>query len=190
MNKSLLDFHASIAILRVNIDLFHNGRYVVYRTVAVELRKLLCDKKNSLLSRIFVEVKLQQLNSAAMFQKHPELLVGLVHFAPGRLTFSSSGEPRYELNFAKDKTLLSLEEWVEQPFFNKEITIRELIKSVADKESAHSDLEYNPTLLNGNSFQYGNIESHVLSIIAIGKYVVEFLDREYENLELKTEYKE
>ncbi|TKJ46349.1 hypothetical protein CEE34_09040 [Candidatus Aerophobetes bacterium Ae_b3a] len=40
----------------------------------------------------------------------------------------------------------SSKEWLDQGLFNINITIRQLIKSMANKEGAHSDPKYDPTL--------------------------------------------
>ena len=66
---------------------------------------------------------------------------------PGRLTVSANGVYGFELLFAKTTALMSIADWVQQPIFSPQITIRELIRSVADKEAVHSDPDYNETLV-------------------------------------------
>ncbi len=120
MDKSLIDFFASLRLLRTNIDLFYRGLFDAYRSVALELRKLLCEN-NALLSRLFIEIKLHQLHSANLFQNHPNLLEGLVHFMPGRLGLEN-GSYKFALLFSQDCTQLTMTDWLDQPFFSEKIT--------------------------------------------------------------------
>jgi hypothetical protein len=50
------DFLASLAVLNANIGLFRRGAKDMYRVVATELRKLLCDGKTTLLPRVFENI--------------------------------------------------------------------------------------------------------------------------------------
>jgi len=52
-NKIHQDLLNSISILDANISLFHAGTKEVYIVIANELRKLVCDKNNSLLPKVF-----------------------------------------------------------------------------------------------------------------------------------------
>jgi hypothetical protein len=51
-----------------------------------------------------------------------------------------------------------------------------LIKSVADKESAHSDPDYNETLLQAKIVKYVEDDSHIPAIVALGDYLVKWLN--------------
>ena len=91
---------------------------------------------------------------------------------PGRLTISgAAGTSHFELMFAESMTLMGVKEWVKQPFFSPSTTIRDLIKSVADKESVHSDPVYNETLVRAKLVKYFRDESHIPGIVAIGDYL-------------------
>lgn len=70
----------------------------------------------------------------------------LVFRMPGRVHFPGKGDPKIQTLFDERKTPIPLKEWLEQGLFNINITIRQLIKSVADKEGVHSDKEYDQTL--------------------------------------------
>jgi hypothetical protein len=95
---------------------------------------------------------------------------------PGRLSVSSDGNSYFELMFGKSTTLIDPIEWLAQPFLSPPITIRELIKSVADKESAHSDPDYNETLLQAKIVKYVEDDSHIPAIVALGDYLVKWLN--------------
>jgi len=71
---------------------------------------------------------------------------------PGQLTVSTNGNYQFELSFAQSETLMSIDDWMQQPVLSPKISVRELIKSVADKEGAHSDPDYNETLVKANWF--------------------------------------
>jgi hypothetical protein len=171
-NKIYADFWASKEILSTNIEQYHSGKRELYRVAAVELRKLTCDGKNTLLSRLIDNMSLHPLKGG--FNKLPkELRRGLVFNLPGSV-YDSNGdeESRIKALFEINVDMLSLEEWLEQPLLNENITIRELIRSVADKESAHSDENYTETLKLTKSVKSGNEEIHKRYIIVIGEYVL------------------
>ena len=81
MNKTRIDYEASLRVLDANIALFHEGVKDTYRVVATELRKLLCDKK-ALLPRVFREVKFHKLHSTGLLEKRPDLAKHLAVMMP------------------------------------------------------------------------------------------------------------
>jgi hypothetical protein len=91
---------------------------------------------------------------------------------PGRISVSSDGKYTFKLTFDKSCTLIDLDIWIRQPILSPTITVWELIKSVADKEGAHSDPEYNETLVRAKLVRYVRDESHIPIIIGIGEYVL------------------
>ena len=91
---------------------------------------------------------------------------------PGGLDIKSDWGYTFKLWFAKSQTLISVDEWVKQPIINLHITIFELIKSVADKEGAHSDIEYNDTLKHAKLVKYITDDSHIPVIVWIWEYIV------------------
>ena len=175
MEKTELDFIASKKVLKLSIENYKNGVKEAYRPASVELRKLLCDKK-ALLSRARPDLKLHKLHCTEVFENAPSLKDGLTMIMPGRLSIDSNGNSWFELTFSKEQALMTVEDWISQPFLNINITIRELIKSVADKEGAHSDLKYGDTLEFSKMIKYINDESHIPGIIAIGDYLCKWIE--------------
>jgi hypothetical protein len=96
---------------------------------------------------------------------------------PGQLQLTE-GATRFSLSFAKTRELVPLEAWMEQPIFRPGVSVRDLVKSVADKEGAHSDPDYNATLAEAKSVLYGPDESHLHIIAGIAEYLLEVLRRE------------
>jgi hypothetical protein len=176
-NKAIEDFIASRNILNVNIRLFHEGHRDLYRVIAVELRKLLCDGKNSLVPRLFPNTRLHPLRG-----RLPEhLKEGLVLSIPSMIEFGGQGGSRIMELFDKRAELIPLNEWLSQDLFNKHITIQELIRSVADKESAHADKQFNDTLHFTRSIKLVTEDLHKQHIIAIGEYILEMLNMAIES---------
>jgi hypothetical protein len=68
-----------------------------------------------------------------------------------------------------------LDEWLQQNLFDKSTTIRDFIRSVADKESAHSDPSYNSVLRKTKSLFLANRSLTAKTIQAIGCYIVKAL---------------
>ena len=114
--KAANDFLASVAVLEANITLFHEGVREVYRVVATELRKLLCDGRGSLLPRVFVDVRFHKFHSTHLFERNPSLAEALVAMPlPGRLDVAN-GKPHFRLSFADTMEQMELEAWLDQPF--------------------------------------------------------------------------
>ncbi|MGR3273820.1 hypothetical protein ACSYAD_01800 [Acaryochloris marina NIES-2412] len=170
--KALEDFVASRNILAANIELFHNGHRDVYRVIAVELRKLLCDGKNSLAPRMFPNPKMHPLRG----RLPPELKKSLVFSMTSQVKFDGQGGSRIIEMFDRRAQMIPLEEWLNQDLFNKEITIKNLIRSVADKEAAHSDKTYNNTLNLSRSIKLVDEDIHKQHIVAIGEYQLEIMN--------------
>lgn len=183
MEKIKKDFIASRNILKLNIKLYHEGHTDVYRVIASELRKLFCDGENSLASKLFSEIRLCQVRLKEIRENLPE--DGIVFFMPASVRVSSdqTGKNKAKIIelFDTGSDLISLNEWLEQPLFNKKITIRELIKSIADKEGAHSDNHYGETLTISKSVFVGNENPHGIVIIAIGEYCLGVFEKAIEN---------
>ncbi len=172
MDKAIEDFLASRNILATNIRLFHEGHRDLYRVISVELRKLLCDGRNSLVPRLFPNARLHPLRG-----RLPDYLKeGLVLHIPTMINFDGKGGARITQLFDKTAQPIPVEEWLTQDLFNRDITINELIRSVADKESAHSDRKYNETIAFIRSVKLLDEDIHRQHIVAIGEYILELLD--------------
>lgn len=182
--KDIHDFMAARDVLSANIEMFHAGKRELYRVIAGELRKLTCDGKSTLLKRIFPNIEMHQIQGA--LNKMPKhLQEGLVLHIPSTMHFDGKGGSRITSLFDMRSEMIPLEQWLDQPLFNKEITIRNLIRSVSDKESVHSDKEYNETLLFAKSVKLVNEDMHKQHIIAIGEYVLGMMEgtiKQYPNV--------
>ncbi len=91
---------------------------------------------------------------------------------PWRLESKGDWSYTFKLWFAQSQTLIPFYEWIKQPIINLNITIFELIKSVADKEGAHSDTNYNSTLEHAKLVKYITDDSHIPVIVGIWEYIV------------------
>ena len=179
-SKSFDDLAHSIAILDSNIKLFHSGTDSTYRVVATQLRMLLCDGKNSLVPRLVKNPNLNPLcgyisddeNNAYVSEFGVSLRDTTVFQLPGWIQFRGDGSVAIDQLFDGARAPIPLEEWLDQPLFTLQITIRELIRSVADKEGVHSDKDYNDTLKFTKSMRMSQEELHPRFIIAIGEYIL------------------
>ncbi len=150
--------------------MYNSGLKDAYRVVATELRKLLCDR-NPLLLRVRPDFKLHKLHWTEVLEGCPSLADGMEFMMPGQLNVSADGTYHFELMFGKSITLIEPKEWVRQPFLSPSITIWELIKSVADKEGAHSDPDFDETLVRAKMVKYVRDDSHIPAIVALGDYL-------------------
>lgn len=114
-----------------------------------------------------------------MLQDNPSLKVGLINIIPGRIYKTDHNITLLNLSFSKEKVLLGINEWVSQLFFAEKISICELIKSVADKEAAHSDNKYNSTLIHCRSWSYNDTNCHILGIYGIARFIYDLIINEY-----------
>lgn len=171
-SKDIEDYLASRDILKSNIHGFHQGSRELYRVVAGELRKLLCDGNNSLLPRVIPGLSLLPL--LVCLDDFPT--DGLVFLMPSVVSHNNATGPTVRSLFDFNEQYIPLKDWLEQVLFPPKITIRMLIRSVADKESAHADREYNETLKMTRSFFIFDEEVHKAHIVAIGEYILWVLE--------------
>jgi hypothetical protein len=167
-DKTAADFLNSLEVMRVALAAFHQGRRPLYLPLATELRKLLCDGKSTLLPRVFEEVLLHKLASTEASERDPEMFRKLMIFSSSVLT-STSTVMRADLDLAESGARLPLDEWLKQPYLKPGITLRDFIRSVSDKEAAHSDLAANATLSIAGPGARG------FEIVAIAEYVFGFV---------------
>lgn len=182
MNQKLQnDINASIANLNSNISQYYNGNLHAYRVVANELRKLLCDthrqKDISLVKRFFPDFRLHPLyGDQSKIDKNTSLYI------PGRIYSNGKGGSHFEILFNESSPSLPLDDWLVQRLFDERITIKELIRSVADKESAHADEQYNSTLLKTKSVILPGDSLCAKTIIKIGSYVMRKIIKEFSEI--------
>ncbi len=170
---ALIDqLNASIQVIGVNAHAFALGATHAYRPVAVELRKLLCDTQSrkdvSLLPRCFPEIRLHVLSgSQALIDEHTVLYI------PGRISFGAGATSHLDRLFNESGPMLTIADWLEQKLFSKSITLKEMVRSVADKEGAHADLLPNQALCLTKSVLFPDEDSLAAkAIVAIAQYVV------------------
>ena len=169
--KTLEDLRASRNILAANIAMFHAGHGDLDRVVAVELRKLHCDGQSTLLTRIFPELALAPLRGALPAELRKQLAgSGFLFHSSSLIQFDGQGGSRILEMFDEGLPPLLLENWLRQELFTDQITIKQLIRSVADKEAAHSDKEYNDTLKMTRRIRLVDKGIHEQHIVAIGEY--------------------
>jgi len=192
--KLKADLKSSHENLKDSIDLFHKGRRNQYQNVASILRKLICDiseksfnqgKSNpSLLPKLKEEIKLPKIgeNISTHNDKNDltrdEILKYSIYL-PGMTQTSADGKSKIIQLFQENSDMLDLNSWLNQivMIVNDEvITIYQLIKSIADKESVHADDEYNTTIKSSKQYISGDDESRAIYIIAIGELILKYLD--------------
>ena len=185
-DKRLTDFNNSINILEGNIKLFHEGNTSVYTVIGSQLRLLLCDthqgKDNSLLPRLFANIKLHPLKGFLTKEAKAELPFlhesGHLFQIPAEISFNGKGGSKIESLFDENQLLIPLQEWLDQGLFTNEITIRQLIRSIADKVGVHSDKDYDNTLKTTKSVKIIDEDLHIKTIIAIGEYLLKYLKKQ------------
>ena len=152
--KSMRDLEAALANMARSIQAYLQGDEYAYLPVAVELRKLLCDENRngyqSLVLRIHPAIAFHRLAvDPSWIDEHTTLCI------PARIEMGGRTRGVISRLFTEQSIPLALAAWREQPLLSRAITIRELIKSVADKEAAHSDLGLNSTLVLAKSVFLG-----------------------------------
>jgi len=172
--KPLHDLEASLAVIQVNVRAFKSGIEHAYRPIAVELRKLLCDMQRktdrSLLKLLFPDLHLHPLRGNQSFvDEYTVLYIPALVYPDGR-----GGSNIIEF-FNESAPSIPIDEWLQQKLFDNSMTIEGFIRSVANKESAHSDPSYNSTLLKTKSVFLANSSLASQTIVAIGCYIVKAL---------------
>jgi hypothetical protein len=69
-----------------------------------------------------------------------------VLYMPARMSFDDRGGSDIDALFHETGPMLALSEWLDQKLFSREVSLREFIRSLADRESAHADPTPNETL--------------------------------------------
>lgn len=165
-------FNASLQVIGVNVGAYYGGARHAYRPIAAELRKLLCDSQSrrdiSLLPQYFPGIQLHPLvGSQLMVDEHTFLYI------PSRMSFDGRGSSEMEMLFNESGPTLPVSEWLDQRLFSYKMTLRDFIRSVADKEGAHADKEPNDALkLTKSVFFPGDETLAAKAIIAIARYLV------------------
>jgi len=185
-DKAREDLLAATEILQTNINVYRRqGKRQLYRVVASQLRLLLCDGRNSLLPRLFGDVRLHPMTGYIRDKRLDEIWKAqfgrtftenrLFH-QPFSVYVGEKGARIAEL-FNERLEPIPLEEWLDQPIFNAWLTVKELIRSVADKEAVHSDPSYNKTLKFTSSSRINEQALHEELIVCAGEYILRAIDR-------------
>lgn len=170
-NKLFKDLEDSFAQIEDNIKLFKQGKRYSYKGVSTQLRLLLCDTTTKpLLLKIFHTVAFHPLKGEVFRQSLPEKdRSSLVFVLHGTASVNPKDSDLSDM-FEEHGTPMMLEEWLNQNILPK-TTIRELILSTTDKESVHSDSDYDETLNISKSISLGTNEIQGLYIVGIGEYI-------------------
>jgi len=176
-DKTASDFLAALEVIDTSLEAFHQRKRQMYRPLATELRKLLCDGASTLLPRVFENVQFHKLESTEQIEQVPSPRLMPSYFT-STVLFITDQVTRSTLRLARSGARLGVEAWLEQPFMTPQITIREFIRSVADKEGAHADPSANDTLQLAGSIHYGADQSQAHEIAAIAEYIAEFVRNE------------
>jgi len=176
------DFVDCLKQIQLNIDCYSDKNDFPYKSVSVQLRILLCDQ-NPLYKKLFPNLKLHPILRGGMNNLPQSLKDSCVLFLPARTRFFGDGRPcKIEALFDKNsKQLLLVEDWLDQTLlvlYKTPITIRDLIRSVADKDGgAHVDSKPNLVLIKGARMKINGQKGYIYYLMAIAKYIVEFLSQ-------------
>lgn len=183
--KSIKDLIDCLNNLRDGIESYKSGKNrSAYKTIAVNLRVLLLDRNNRkeqpLLFKVFQSVQFHPLRSSMLsndeetkkWRKECGLGTKGLFVIPSTIEFRSNGASDVTI-FDETMSPIAMNVWLEQPLFTQEITIKQFISSVADKEAAHSDDICDKTLGTVSSVMVGTEMLHAQHMVAIGKYVYE-----------------
>jgi hypothetical protein len=185
--KTAHDFYDAVRNLDSAYVRYLSGDPSAYKVAAVHLRALLCisHKKRdiSLVPRIFEEFALDPLlcfkTPAEIASNPPIPSTGgkkVIFRIPGMVDTSAGGtRPPKLFDESGNRKELSLAEWLDLPLFNDDISIRTLIRAVADKEGAHSDLEYGPELTQMRNVHLMGRYVYEPILMSISEYIVRIL---------------
>lgn len=172
MHKSLNDLEASFSVIVSNIRDYYTKNKHAYRPVAVELRKLLCDTSRgsdvSLLKRIFPDFRLKPLRGLQeKMDKHTVLYI------PGVIYSDGKGVAKVFELINENAESLPIDAWLKQRVVDSSTTMHDLIRSVADKEGAHSDKTYNGVLTKTKTVKLSeNWSLCDQFIIVVARYII------------------
>jgi hypothetical protein len=90
---------------------------------------------------------------------------------PGKISFRAGKfDPIYMFDIQAEP--IPRNAWLNQPYISGNVTIKELLTSVRNKEGAHSDPYYNDTLQKTRFFKIAGHSIDVLGIASIAEYVI------------------
>lgn len=177
------------SVIDTCLSCYYRGEQHMYRPLAGQLRILFCDKPLSLIERVFPAIEVLPLNKIEWLA--PNELVPfrdksdhriMVHHPTGQeyqlakmpfvITEYSNGLQTADLELDPKGKHLSLHEWLSQPILITpvNITIKEIIKSIADKGGgAHVDDAVNEAMRELFKTAPAGVGGHVLFIVALAR---------------------
>lgn len=170
------DYQCTLDNLTCLVQLYHNGLDDVYRLIALELRRLLCDVRVdhdlSLLPKANPEIRLQPLFWSKFAAQNQDIIDSSTWLLPGQLIEKENGRETIELLFDLGSEPLTVEKWVQQPFIDLEITIEKFLNYVAYFESpCPADVD-GPFLVYCRSLIFKDPESRKKLTLAIAEYIL------------------
>jgi len=178
--KSKVDFERALNIIEDCCKLVFQGKIDHWVSVAVQLYILLIDrgnKKGPLVEAFYPNITFHpilgyQPNDAKFaISKLNEFHGPDNTLYPGKIRVKNG--KFYPIYVFDERAVPILrKEWLNQPYISGKITIKELLKSVRNKEGAHSDEKYDETLVKTRFFMIAGISIDVIGIASIGEYIV------------------
>jgi hypothetical protein len=178
--KSKENLEGALNIIEDCCKLINQGRIDHWVSVAVQLYILLIDrgnKKGPLIEAFYPNITFHPIlgywpnDAKSALSKLIEIHGPDNKLYPG-MTRVKNGKIYPVYVFDERAAPILREEWLNQPYISGKITIKELLKSVRNKEGAHSDEKYDDTLAKTRFFMIAGIPIDVIGIASIGEYVV------------------
>lgn len=179
------ELRETFKVIETCLSCIYSGQTHMYRALASQLRLLLCDtsrkKDNSLLVSVYPKLEVSGLESIN-WSKHSS---GYLHISqtgagtnrvaqmPFEITQFYTGLSTADLLLEKSK-LIPIGQWSEQfvTYSPTELTIKEIIRSVADKGGgAHVDTSMSPALKNMRKLTPVGKTYAELFIIALARFI-------------------
>jgi len=178
--KSKENFERALNIIEDCCKLVYQGKIDHWVSVAVQLYILLIDRRNKkdpLVEAFHPNITFHPIlgyrpnDAESALSKLYEIHGPDNTLFPG-MTRVKNGKFYPVYVFDERAVPILREEWLNQPYISGKITIKELLKSVRNKEGAHSDEKYDDTLAKTRFFMIAGIPINVIGIASIGEYVV------------------
>lgn len=194
VKKLVNDALESFIIIKDLLALYYQGKQLMFKPIAGQLRILYCDtnnsKENSLLHHIYPDLMLIAFREYE-FKKELDGLKIVVHGKNGNevnghdrmcrpqcfcITQKSNGLQIADIDLSCPPNHLPLKEWCNQvvdSYYN--LTVKDIIRSVADKGGgSHIDLQDNRELSLMKGAGPAGVGLHTLFIIALARYTIKF----------------
>jgi hypothetical protein len=178
MNRLLKEYRSAIDILESLLHKYQRGNKENFNQIAIQLRILLCDGRNgsnhSLLPKLFPEARLHPLFWTQFYKQYQQLSAPARCFMPGELKLDECGEVSFSLLLDITGERLTIEDWVEQPFIDPDITIEKFINLMADYDPDRQDREEIINRIKSKSLLLEHPECFRKLTAAIAEYILVF----------------